>query len=365
MKIVYLIHSLHTAGGMEKILTSKANWLCDSADTEVWIVTSHLRGRKPFFPLDKRVHLIDAGVNDRVFGIRYRRRLQKFIDEIRPDVTISLCGSDVFQLLKCSGTGAKIAEYHFLHDKFFRKYPKFRIYAGTRTNRLNAALEKYDALVVLSNYDLEYFRHIFSQPEKVHKIGNTLSKIPETISELNDKRFICVGRLSPEKNFSEALKIWKLVSEKHQDWHLDIYGDGKERESLGTLIHQAGLDGFVSLKGNCPGIMDEYVKSSGLLVTSRYEGFGLVVLEAAACGVPSVAYACPGGLTELISDGRDGFIVSEGDANAAAEKITRIIEDKELLRELGRNAAVKASGYFPESIMKQWSELFDSLIGKQ
>jgi len=365
MKIIYLIHSLHTAGGMEKILTSKANWLCERADTEVWVVTSHLRGRKPFFPLDKKVHLLDAGVNDRVFRIRYRHRLQKLIDEIKPDVTISLCGSDVFQLLKCLGTGARIAEYHFLHDKFFRKYPKWPFYASLRTKKLNAALEQYDALVVLSDYDRNYFQSRFSHPEKVHKIGNTLSNPSETLSSLTTKRFICVGRLSSEKNFADAVNIWKIVSEKHPDWHLDIYGEGREREYLEKSIQQTGLAEAVSLKGNCINIMNEYTNSSGLLVTSHYEGFGLVVLEAASCGVPTVAFACPGGLTELIQDGKDGFIVSEGDIEAAAERICNLIEDEDRLRDMGRQANGKASAYSPKNIMSQWVELFERVTRKQ
>ncbi len=360
MKIVYLIHSLYSAGGMEMILTSKANWLCSRPDMEIWIVTSHMAGRKLYFPLDSRIHLLDVNVNERMLGGMYRKRLQEILKVIKPDVTVSLCGSDLFRMLECSDTGARIAEYHFLHEKFFMKYPHRPIYARHRTTELHSAFSKCDALVVLSDYDLKFYKDIMPEPEKVHKIGN-ITNPAKSKSELNQKRFLCVGRLSPEKNFVDALKVWKLVSGKYPDWHLDIYGEGRERRNLERFIRKEGLSENVSLKGSCPSIMDEYAKSSGLLVTSRYEGFGLVAIEAASCGIPVVAYSCPGGLTELVKDGRDGFLVREGDIEAAADRIIKLIENDNLRGEMGINAIEKAHDYYPESIMNQWLELFNSL----
>jgi len=361
MKLAYLIHSLHTAGGMEKILTSKANWLSARPQTEVYIITSHLRGRKPFFQLDPRIHLLDLNVNDRIFGCKYRKQLQKVLSQIRPDITITLCGSDIYQLHKCTDTGAKIAEYHFLHDKFYRKYPTHPRYAAYRTKKLDTALAKYDAIAVLSQYDLDYYKAKFPQKENIIKIGNTIPTHNETLSDHSPKRFICVGRLSAEKNFADALRIWRIVLEKHPDWDLDIYGEGKEKNRLQEISNSLGLGHHISLKGNSTTIMDEYRNSSGLLVTSRYEGFGLMVLEAASCGIPVVAYNCPGGLSELITEGKDGFLVKEGDIMTASERITKLIEDKDLRKEMGLNASEKAKQYKSERIMAQWVELFENI----
>jgi len=358
MKIIYLIHSLHTAGGMEKILSSKANWLCKQEGYKVFIVTSHLHSRKPFFPLEPEVQLFDIGVNENIFGRKYRNRLQAIINDICPDITVSLCGNDVYQLWKCSGTGVKLAEYHFSHDKFFRKYRFLPLLAGLRTRRLDSTLGKYDALVVLSRFDLDYYRKVLPYPDRCFKISNTMNLPVSGMSALDCKRFVCVGRLVPQKNFSEALKIWRIVSEKHPEWRLDIFGEGKERKMLEGIISRQGLSQYVSLKGNSASIMDELHRSSGILVTSRHEGFGLVVLEAASCGVPVVTYFCPGGLAELVSDGKDGFIVPKGDAEAAAQRIIEIIENQGLRKEMGAAAFEKASAFAPEVIMPQWLELF-------
>lgn len=362
MRIAYLIHSLHSPGGMEKILTSKADWLCAQPDTEVWIIYSHMRGRQPYFPLDSRIHVLDVNVNERMLGWVYRRRLQSILDDIKPDLTVSLCGSDLFQMVKCSGTGAKVAEYHFPHDKFFLKYPRRPLFARMRTKRMNDAFAGCDAVVVLSDYDLEYYRGVMPAPDKVHKIGNTVPNPLNLQSDLTRKRFLCVGRLSAEKNFTDALRIWKTVVGKCPDWHLDIYGDGSERKLLARQIGEMGLSEHVSLKGKCLDIMAEYAGCSGLLITSKYEGFGLVAIEAASCGVPVVSYASRGGLTELITDGKDGFIVGYGDTGAAADRIVSLIEDYNLRREMGEAARVKAQRYSPDCIMGQWTELFNSLI---
>jgi len=361
MKIVYLIHSLQTAGGMEKILSSKANWLCRQEGIEVYVITSHLRSRKPFFQLDERIHLLDADVNDRIWGLKYRRRLQQFLDEIKPDVTVTLCGSDAFQLLKCHSAGVKLAEYHFLHDKFYRKYPRWSQYAWFRTMKLNSALQKFDALVVLSKYDLDYYKAAFKYPGKVYRIGNTLSDTAAIPSGHTRKRFVCVGRLSAEKNVADAIRIWKLVSAKYPDWHLDIYGDGSERENLEKLVEELCLSQYVTLRGNSKSVMSEYADSSGLLITSHYEGFGLVLMEAASCSVPAVAFSCHGGLVELIDEGNTGYVVEQGDIWTAADRVCWLIENEDIRKAMGAKARERAKEYAPENIMNKWLELFNTL----
>lgn len=361
MKIVYLIHSLHNAGGMEKILTSKVNWLSTQPSTEVYVITSHQRGREIFFKLNPDVHLLDAGVNDRVFGHCYRRRLQSFLDEIRPDVTVSTCGLDLFHLSKCRISGARLAEYHFLHEKLFLKYPHHPILAAIRTSRFEKALDRYDAVVVLSRYDLDYYRRKLSHPERIHQIGNVIQAPSAPLSELSARRFICVGRLSPEKNFADAVLIWKKVVERYPDWKLDIYGSGSGRDRLQTLIHNEGLDGKVTLCGASRSVGEEYRNSSGVLVTSRYEGFSLVVMESASYGVPVVAYACPGGLVELVNDGTDGFLVKPGDVQSASDCISKLIGDARLRREMGRCAYGKSGNNLMDPIMHRWMELFEKI----
>ena len=362
MRIAYLIHSLHISGGMEKVLSVKANWFAAREGYEIYIITSHLRGRKPFFPLDERVHLVDAAVPDDFLHARkYRRRLEEILSEVNPDITVSLSGAEVFQLKKCHNGGVKVAEYHFLHDKFYRKY-NFRPYAFLRTGALTRAFLGYEALVVLSSYDKDYYSRVLPHQEKIYRIPNFTDCASAEPSDLSEKRFVAVGRLKAEKNFADAVNIWEKVALKHPDWHLDIYGEGREKENLQKLILAKGLEGKVVLKGGSKTIGKEYAVSSGILITSRYEGFCLAAVEAMSCGLPVVAYDCPGGMPELLSKGEYSFIVAQGDAEAAAESICRLIEDKELRSKMGRNAFAAAREYAPDAVMAKWEELFKNLL---
>lgn len=367
MRIAYLIHSLHTAGGMEKVVCTKANWFSRQIGMEVYIITAHMKGRKPFFELDPAVKLLDIGVNERHHGRKYRHKLDTVLHDIRPDVTISLCGADAFHLYKCTDGSAKLAEYHFMHDKFFRKY-RCRAYAAFRTRRLHNTFLHYDKLVVLSHYDYDYFKELYlskgADVESICQIYNAVDIDNARVSGLGRKRFIAVGRLSAEKNFEDAVRIWQKVSVRHPDWRLDIYGAGRQMKHLEEFIIGKGMSDYISLCGNSPKILEEFAESSGMLLTSNYEGMGLVVIEAGSCGVPAVAYRCPGGISEVLAEGA-GFLVKMGDVDSAVGNVCKLIEDDELRLSMGEKAREYAQNFAPDRIMRCWMSLFADLMEKK
>ena len=154
MKIVYLIHSLHNPGGMERVVSVKASWLAEHG-CDVRILTASLRSRKPFFPLSDTVSVMDLGTGDS-FGQalrRYGKALERALEDICPDICISSGGNEIYALAESRCSCAKIAEYHFSRDKFHLKYafPFFgRILADWRLARLTAAAAKMDSFVELS-----------------------------------------------------------------------------------------------------------------------------------------------------------------------------------------------------------------------
>lgn len=365
MKVVYCVHSLHTAGGMEKVISFKANWLAEKYGHEVHIVTAHLHGRKPYFPLSPKVRVVDLGINDRTGGARYVRALDKTLRLIEPDVLVSTGGSDVFHILRCRYSCARVVEYHFSHDKFIHKYGD-NLLSRFRTERLHRAMMSYDAIVALSSYDEEYFKGLpYAAGKRIIQIYNPVDMKVDELAALEARRFLAVGRLSPEKNFEEALRVWSLVVSRHPDWRLDIYGEGRMRERLEELVESMGLGGKVYLRGNSRRLKDEYLSASGILLTSRYEGLGLVLMEAAVAGLPSVANDCPGGVGEIVEDGGSGFLTACGDTRAMADRVCGLIESFELRRRMGARAAELASAYGPEVIMSRWDELFRELTAQK
>lgn len=362
MKIVYLIHSLHNSGGMEKVVSVKTSWLAEHG-CEVWLITASLRSRRPFFPLSDKVNLMDLGTGDS-FGPalhRYRKALEAALEAIRPDVCISSGGNEIYALAGIDCPCAKIAEYHFSRDKFRIKYgfPLLgRLYADRRLGRLTAAAAKMERFVVLTKAD---FKDWSSVLDNVEQIYNPLTFNAEAQSNLESKRFVAVGRLSPEKDYPSMLGIWGRVLMRHPDWSLDIYGDGKLRASLQKQIDNNGLNGKVTLCGTDPDIGARMREASGLLLTSEREGFGLVLIEAAACGLPLVSSACPVGPLEIVENGVNGFLVPRGDDEAFVEAICRLIEDVELRRRMGLKALEMSRNFSLDAIMDRWMELFRRL----
>ena len=362
MKIVYLIHSLHNPGGMERVVSVKASWLAEHG-CDVRILTASLRSRKPFFPLSDKVSVMDLGTGDS-FGPalrRYGKALERALEDICPDICISSGGNEIYALAESRCSCAKIAEYHFSRDKFHLKYafPFFgRIVANWRLARLTAAAAKMDRFVVLTKADRRDWERKLSNVEQIY---NPLTINVKELSKLENERFVAVGRLSAEKNWPAMIEIWAKVLVRHPEWKLDIYGDGKLRDSLQKRIDAMGLRGKVTLCGADPDIAARMAQASGLLLTSEREGFGLVLIEAAACALPLVSSACPVGPLELIEDGVSGFLLPCGDTDAFVEAVCRLIEDRELRLRMGRNALEMSRKFSLDNVMGRWLELFRSL----
>ena len=365
MKIMYCIRGLHNSGGMERVLSVKANLLA-SRGHEVTIAVLRLKGRKPFFPLSPSVGILDLSDSGRFRGT-VRKRLARAVREIDPDVCVSLCGKEVYALPAVAGGRPCVAEYHFSHDKFFRKYHGALLYpyALLRTRLLGNALKKFDCMVTLTGRDLPVWKKYC---RRVERIFNPVTTPPGRFSTLEGKRMIAVGRLEEQKNFRDLVDAWAIVAGSHPDWHLDIFGEGKLWQSLRAQIGRLGLDGAVTLRGVVKDIAAEYQQASALVMSSIHEGFPLALVEASSFGLPLISYDCPTGPSEIITDAMsgsedaNGFLVPVGDVEALADRICRVAGDRELRMRLGA-ASGKSSGRFsPEVVISVWERLFVSLV---
>ena len=181
-------------------------------------------------------------------------------------------------------------------------------------------------------------------------------------SDLSSKNVIFVGRMEVQKGLSDLLKVWELVHRCHPEWTLHVYGTGSQREWFVEQVEQINI--AVSVHEPVPIISDKYCDSSMLLLTSTYEPFGLVLIEAMSCGLPVVAFDCPYGPADIIKDGADGFLIKNRDVNAFADRVCQLIEYMDLRQKMGQTAIQSAQRYTPERIMPLWKELFESLLCK-
>jgi len=360
--IAYCIHSLNLSGGIERVLSIKANYLADVLGYDVSIVTARMKGRKPFFELSERIHLYDLDANDRIFLGKYTRRLDNLLGKIRPDITVSVCGNEVFALPKCKDGSVKMGEFHFSHEKYQVKYgtnPFGRIYASFRTRRLEKAVRRLSRLVVLTKEDQQDWLKVMPD---VAQIYNPLSFTSESASPLTRKRCIAAGRLEPQKNLQDMILAWKDVAPAHPDWTLDIYGNGRQREQLESLIKQEGLQGKVRLMGATKAMRDELLDSSCLVLSSRYEGFPMILIEGLSCGLPIVSYRCPKGPSEVVSSGRNGYLVDMGDRKGLADGLCKVIENEDMRKGFGAESKALSVKFSLDSVMQEWDRLFRSLL---
>ena len=357
MKIIYLIDTLYKAGGMERIITAKANALTERYGHEVILVTNHQKGRPLFFPLSSGVRHIDLDINYRIpLGMpRYVKRLSALLLAECPDLVISTCGKELFQMHKLPRVGVRMAEFHFSHETYRIKGQLSKL------RRMERAVGKLDCLVVLTQEDALAWKPYCKRVEQIYNpsffASEGLFARPES-----QKRCLSAGRFEKQKNFGDLVRVWKRVHDSHPDWTLDIFGNGSLKKRVARQIDREGLGSCIHLHPSTHGLGQEMLESSLFLMTSIYEGFPLVMIEAASVGLPFIAYACPCGPAEFIRDGVDGYTVPVGDVDGMAARISACLDQPALLQEMGRNIRSRAGAFGVDDIMDQWDRLFRNLV---
>ncbi|MBE8712353.1 glycosyltransferase family 4 protein [Sphingobacterium hungaricum] len=376
MKIVYCIAGTHNSGGMERVLANKANYL-SRIGNDITIITTDQRNKTPYFEMDSRIKHYDLNINycenenkslvEKLASYPFKQhshfvRLSAFLKTHKADIVISMFDHEASFLYKIKDGSKKVLEIHFSRFKRIQygRRGVWKLIDSLRSRRDVLLARKYDSFVVLTHEDKKYWNDL----DNMVVIPNANSFEPQSQSSLINKRVIAVGRYDYQKGFDNLIKIWKVVNQYYPDWSLDIFGDGPLKKSYKRLINDLELNASVSL---CPPVKDierEYIKRSILVMTSRYEGFGMALTEAQSCGLPLIAFACKCGPRDIIKDGVNGFLVEEYDNDIMSEKLMKLMGDENLRIEMGSNAKLMSDNFSLEKIMAIWLELFDTLKSK-
>ncbi len=375
MKIKYCIHSIYNPGGMERVLLNKACWLSEKLGWDVTVVTTDQHGRPPFYPFPERVRMIDLGINysednckplyQKIAGyLRKRRKHKELLTELlmreEADLVVSLYPSESSFIPDIKDGSKKVLELHFC--KFFRlQYGRkgmIGLIDRLRTRQDERIAAKFDKFVVLTNEDRGYWGDM----RNIEVIPNAAREIdaPNTDVE-SSRRIIAVGRMDYQKGYDRLVEAWRIVKENgYPEWTLDIFGQGEWREMLQERIDRYGLQDSMKLNAPTKEIEREYEKSAMLVMSSNYEGFPMVMIEAMAAGLPVVAFDFKCGPRDII-DGDNGVIVENGDVEGLAKGMMRLMEDEELRGRMSEGARKVVERYSEEVVMEKWVELFEGL----
>ena len=376
MKIVYCLNSIRYLGGIQRVTVVKANALADLEGNEVYIVVTDNKNGVITEPLSSKVHLIDLDINyykddyksrwNVLKGIfikrrEHKKRLASVLNEIQPDIVISVGQSEKNMIPSIKGKWRTIREFHFVKDYRLRQAKSFfdKILAwGGNLYDFSFKIKGYDHIVTLTHEDKEMN---WKGWNNVSVIPNPSTFHTDKISTLDEKKVISVGRLSPQKNYASLIRAFKYVVDKHPNWTLEIYGDGPQEMELKSLIDQLNLKRHVFLKGYSSNVKGVMTNASIFVLSSIFEGFGLVIVEAMTCGLPIVSYACPCGPKDIITVGKDGFLVEVNDEKELANKINLLINNDTMRKEMGENCIEKVQSFHIQIIIQQWMNLFKTL----
>lgn len=224
---------------------------------------------------------------------------------------------------------------------------------------------RLDALAVLSEGDLrDYGAMLERTTTQVVRIPNAVPRLDGAIAALEEPVVVAAGRLNSQKGFDLLIEAWRQVAARHPDWQLRIYGRGSERAALQRRIFEAELQERVLLMGATRRFGEALARASIFALSSRFEGFGMVLVEAMSRGVPVVSFDCPRGPSEIVSDGVDGLLVPAQDVDALAAGLCALIEDPQRRRTMGAAALRKAQRYDAAQIGREWEVLLDGLLGR-
>lgn len=346
MKIVYVVEKLSGVGGMERILIDKMNWLAEHTGYDVTLLLCWADSNPLAYHLSEKVNVERLNVRQLPRGAAFPIVLWKYnkkIKELAPDATVYTWVMGAFLAVYGHKVGKTIYEQHASPSKMLHEWLQRKVYGSVdHVVSLTRAAAEYSPKYAWKSVVIPNFTRLRA---------GMLSK------DYSERHCICVGRLVYEKNYPRMLNVWQEVTRKHPDWVLDIYGDGPLRSEVETKIQTLKLRENVVLHGETHNVSEAYNRGSIYLMTSRSEGFPLVLIEAMGYGLPVVAFDCTDGPADIIEDGVTGRLIPYEEDATMVQALDELMVSKEWREKMGRAAYAASLKWSPDNVMPQWVTL--------
>ena len=376
MKLIYCMADVYNPGGMERVLLNKLRWWAARGDCELMLVTTDQNGRPPFYAFPPEVRMVDLGINYKedkgrnpiaktLSYLRKRkvhcRKLTELLMKEKADIVVSLYPSESSFIPDIPDGSKKVLELHF--NKYFRlQYNRSGLLGLAdkwRTRQDEKIVRRFDKFVVLTNEDAGYWGAL----PNLQVIPNAALNIPDVQHTTGNHRVIAVGRLDYQKGFDRMLEAWSMIpASLRKTWRLDIFGQGEWEQLLKDKTVQLGISDSAHINKPTSEIFKEYAASDFLAMSSHYEGFPMVMIEAMAIGLPVVCFDFLCGPRDIIRPEENGLMVKEGDIPALAAAMQRVMEDPALLERMSNGAKMISKTYSEPAVMAQWEACFKELL---
>lgn len=373
--------SFALVGGAERVITDKANYLAKVGHQ--LMLVSYEQGTHPL-PYELHPSVQYRDLDCRFFTLskysmpmhlyhfyrlkrKFRNNLQSIISEFNPDVVVlasdwqTLMGA----VIDSVSSIPVIAEFHNTYDYVMRKVGVSEGWLKSKITQLYYRqtirdLKKCAQLVVLTESDARGWRQHF---KNVTVIPNPVTLYPDVIDDVpkDPGRIIFVGRFNHEKRIDRLITAFSMIADKYPEWHVDIFGEGNEKDNLIRQIKDLKLESRVIIHEPTKSIYDEYKRSEMLVLCSEHEASPLVLVEAMACGVPCVSMDCPNGPREIINDGENGLLARDGDVEDLSAKIEWLITHEKERKNMGWKARAFAATRKQDVVMDKWEKLYTNI----
>lgn len=355
MIITIVIGGIADGHGTDRAVVNLANSLCEyGSDCKVQIVSCCTpEGTKSYFPLHESVQIFNLGLNlkNKFNYIKLVKELTKICKETKADFILGTTHALNSILVKVNAKGLKKIGCEHMNYGAAPFYSKF-------VRRL--AYPKLDAVVLLTEADRAHYGFC----KNTYVIPNCVI-VHKEASTCENKIMLAVGRYTYQKGFDMLIDAFALAHSKSLEWKLRIVGGGEEKELLKKKIAEHKLENFVTLVPFTKNIQAEYLEAGMYLLSSRFEGFVLVLVEAKDAGLPTIAYDCPEGPADIVCDGKDGFLVKPNDVSAFAERMVQLANDEKLRKQFGSYGKEDIKRISPENVFNMWDKLFKKLESKK
>ena len=357
MNIIYVIEDFSENGGVERIVSDKANTLFTQCHHNVTLISVYHDSRQQHYQLADGINLIHLDVpfarkttntwsrllsrmNTMLTAIK---RLNKAIKPLNPDIIFFATTLGAILLPFCNAKARKIYESHLARN--FNPFNKLFFLTELKAERI----------ICLTTGDARQSKHA----KRVDIIPNYINDVKSHVEDYSVKKAIAVGRLEYQKGFDILIDCWKEISRQYPDWQLDIYGEGACREELQQQIYSLELGDKVKLCDKNDNIIEVYPQYSIHLMTSRYEGLPMTLIEAQACGLPSVVFNFQYGASDIVSNYYNGLIIEQGNRKLFIQAAMKMMSSEELREKYGNNTIETGKRYSKENIFRKWIHIIN------